>query len=51
MAPHDSLNVLNILGKTYLGNDPDLVRVCFDAAVGDDVPQELPWGDSEGAFF
>jgi hypothetical protein len=45
------LNVLNILDWTHLYDGQDLVRVCFDAVLSDDVPQELPPGDFEGAFF
>jgi hypothetical protein len=41
-APHESLNVLDVLDWGHLGNGRDLVGVRFDAALGDDVPQEIP---------
>jgi hypothetical protein len=50
-APQESLNVLNIPDLAHFGNGQNLVRVCFDAALGDDVPHELAPGDSEGAFL
>jgi hypothetical protein len=45
------VNIFDILDWTHLSDGQDLIRVCFDAVLGDDVPQELPWGHSEGAFF
>jgi hypothetical protein len=45
------LNALDVLDWTHLGDGQDLVGVCFDAAFGNDVPQELPLGDSECSFF
>jgi hypothetical protein len=50
-APHESLNVLDNLDWTHIGDGQDLARVCFDVALSDDVPQELPLGDSESVFF
>jgi hypothetical protein len=43
------LNILDISDLTHFGNDRNLVSVCFDTMLGDDVPQELTLGDSEGA--
>jgi hypothetical protein len=37
-APHELLNILNIPDWTHFGNGQDLVRVHFDAALGDYVP-------------
>jgi hypothetical protein len=45
------LYILDVLDWTYLDDSQDFFRVCFDATFGDDVPQELPLVDSEGAFF
>jgi hypothetical protein len=45
------LYILDVLDWTYLDDSQDFFRVCFDAMFGDDVPQELPLVDSEGAFF
>jgi hypothetical protein len=50
-VPHEPLNVLDVPNLTHFGDGRNLVRVCFDASLGDDVPQELALGDSEGAFF
>jgi hypothetical protein len=50
-APHETLDVLDIYDLTHFGNDRDLVRICFDAALGDDVPQKFISGDIKGAFF
>jgi hypothetical protein len=36
---------------SHLGDGRDFVGVCFDAAFDDDVPQEIPSGASECAFF
>jgi hypothetical protein len=49
-APQESLNVLNVPDLTHFGNGQNLVRVYFDAVLGDDVPHELAPGDSDGAF-
>jgi hypothetical protein len=32
------LNVLNVPDLAHLGNDQNIVRVCFDVVLGDDVP-------------
>jgi hypothetical protein len=45
------LNVLDIPDWTHLGDGWYPIEVCFDVALSDDVPQELPLEDSEGAFF
>jgi hypothetical protein len=45
------LNILNVPDLTHLGDGQNLVGVCFNAALGDDVPQELCPGDPEGAFL
>jgi hypothetical protein len=50
-ASHVLLNILDIPDLAYFGDGRDLVRVRFDAVLGDDVTQELSPGDPEGAFF
>jgi hypothetical protein len=45
------LDVLDIVDLAYLINGQDLVGVCFDAMLGDDVPQELAPGEPECALF
>jgi hypothetical protein len=49
-TPHEPLNVLDVPDLTHFNDGPNLVRVCFDTALGDDVAQELALGDLEGAF-
>jgi hypothetical protein len=46
-ASHESLNVLD---WTHLGNGRDFVRVCLNAAFGNNVPQELPSGTPKVHF-
>jgi hypothetical protein len=48
---HEPLNVLDVPDLAYLSDGQNLVGVCLNAALGDDVPQELAPGDSEGAFL
>jgi hypothetical protein len=36
-APHESLNVLDVPNWTHVSDGRDLVKVRFDAALGDDV--------------
>jgi hypothetical protein len=43
--------VLNIPDWTHFDDGRDLVRVRFDAVLGDDVPQEHALGNSEGAVL
>jgi hypothetical protein len=50
-ASHESLNVLDILDWTHPDDGRDLVEVGFNTAFGNDVPQELPPGDSDSAFL
>jgi hypothetical protein len=50
-APHESLNVFNIPDLTHFGDGQNLVRVGFDVALSDVVPQVVTPGDSEGAFL
>jgi hypothetical protein len=45
------LDVLDIHDLAYFSDGRDFVMVCFDATLGDDVPQELVPGDPEGAFL
>jgi hypothetical protein len=45
------LNVLNVPGLTHFGDGQNLDRVCFNAALSDDVPQELTPGDFKCAFL
>jgi hypothetical protein len=50
-ASHEPLNAFDVPDLAYFGDGRDLIGVCFDAALGDDVTQELSPGDPEGAFF
>jgi hypothetical protein len=50
-APHEPLDVLDILDLAYFDNGQDLVGVRFNAAFVDVVPQELTPGDPKGPFF
>jgi hypothetical protein len=50
-ASHETLDILDIPDLAYFSDGQDLVGVCFDATLGDDVPQELAPGDPEGALF
>jgi hypothetical protein len=50
-APHEPLDVLDIPDLMHFDNGQDLVRIWFDAALGDDVPQKFAPGDHKGAFF
>jgi hypothetical protein len=50
-ASHEPLDVLDIPNLAYFSDGWDFVRVCFDAALGDDAPQELAQRDPEGALF
>jgi hypothetical protein len=50
-ASHESLNVFDVLDWTHPGEGWDIIGVWFNAMFGNDVPQELPPGDSEGAFL
>jgi hypothetical protein len=45
------LDVLDVPDLAYFCDGRDLVWVCFDVALGDDVPQEFAPGDPKGAFF
>jgi hypothetical protein len=50
-APHELLDILDILDLAYFSNSRDFVRTCFNATLGDDVPKEFASGHLEGAFF
>jgi hypothetical protein len=50
-APHETSDILDVSDLTHFGNGRDLVRICFDVALGDDVPQKFASGDPKGAFF
>jgi hypothetical protein len=50
-ASHKPLGILDITDLAYFSDGWDLVGVCFNATLGDDVPQELAPGDPEGALF
>jgi hypothetical protein len=50
-APHEPLDIVDILDLAYFGDGRHLVGVRFNAAFIDDVPQELTPGDPKGAFF
>jgi hypothetical protein len=50
-ASHEPLNVLNVPDLAYFSDCRNLVGVHFDAMLGDDVPQELALGDSEGVLL
>jgi hypothetical protein len=45
------LVILDVPDVAYFSDGRDFVRVCFDAMLGDDVPQELAPGDPEVAFL
>jgi hypothetical protein len=45
------LDILDVSDLTYFVDGRDLVRVCFDAALGDNVPQELAPGNPKGALL
>jgi hypothetical protein len=45
------LDVLGVPDLAYFRDGQDLVRVCFDVGLGDDVPQEFSLGDPKGALF
>jgi hypothetical protein len=42
---------LTFLTWPFLAIAKIFVRICFNAALGDDVPPEFTSGDSEGAFL
>jgi hypothetical protein len=50
-APHKPLNVFDTPDLAYFGNGRDLVRIGFNAMLGDDVPQKFAPGDPKGACF
>jgi hypothetical protein len=50
-ASHEPLDILDILDLAHFSDGWDLIGVHFDAALGDDVPQELAPGDPKGALF
>jgi hypothetical protein len=37
-VPYEPLDVLDTSDLAHFGNGQDLVRICFDAVLGDDVP-------------
>jgi hypothetical protein len=45
------LNVFNVTDLAQFDDGRNLIRVCFDAALGDDVPQEFALRDFNGAFL
>jgi hypothetical protein len=45
------LNVFDVIDWSHIGNSRDFIQVFLDIAFGNDVPQELPSGDSKCAFF
>jgi hypothetical protein len=50
-ASYELLNIFDVLNLAYFDDGQNLVEVCFDAALGDDVPEELASGDLEGALL
>jgi hypothetical protein len=50
-ASHEPLNILDIPDLAYFRDGQNLVGVRFNAVLVDDVPQELPPGDSESALL
>jgi hypothetical protein len=50
-ASHKPMDILDLPELAHFSDGWDLVRVCFDAALGDDIPQDLAPGDPEGALF
>jgi hypothetical protein len=49
-VPYEPLDVLDTSDLAHFGNGQDLVRICFDAVLGDDVPQKFALGDPKGAL-
>jgi hypothetical protein len=49
-APHETLDILDISDLTHFGNGRDLVRIPFDATLGDDVPKNFASGDPKVHF-
>jgi hypothetical protein len=50
-ASHEPLNMLDVPDLAYFSDGRNLVGVCFEAALGNDVPQELTPGDPEVALL
>jgi hypothetical protein len=50
-ASQKSLDILDIPNLAYFSDGRDLVRICFNAVLGDDVPEELASGDPKGPLF
>jgi hypothetical protein len=50
-ASHKPLDVLDIPDLAYFRDGRDLVEVCFDVVLSDDVLQEFALGDPKGALF
>jgi hypothetical protein len=42
---------MSLMLLAYFSNGQYLVRICFNAALGDDVAQKLVSGDPKGALF
>jgi hypothetical protein len=49
-VPHEPLDVLDTSDLAHFGNGQNLIRICFDAVLGDDVPQNFALGDPKGAL-
>jgi hypothetical protein len=50
-AFHEPLDILDILDLAYFGDGRDLVRICFDVVLGDDVPQKFALRDPQRCIF
>jgi hypothetical protein len=50
-AHHEMLNIFNVPNLVHFSDVQNLVRVCYDVMLGDDVPQELAPGHSGGDFL
>jgi hypothetical protein len=50
-AIQEPLDVLDVPNLAYFSDGRDLSGICFNAALGDDVPQELAPKDPKGAVF
>jgi hypothetical protein len=48
---HEPLNVLDVHDLIHFDDSRNLVRVCFNVTLGDDVPQELALGTPKVHFF
>jgi hypothetical protein len=50
-ASHEPLNIHDVPDLAYFSDSQNFVKVCFVAALSDDVPQDFAPGDLEGALL